>query len=145
MIKLSLWLAFLKQGLYLSFRLPVVRPFEELAVRVINRLAVRVQLAFVAVHDDVQHFLERQPVFERFRAAVHHHVAQQIGDRDKHFLRAGAAVWDGKIESLKRFKDDVREVASGFECGIALEGRDDVQELDVIEAYALEEVARKLE
>ena len=60
-------------------------------------------------------------------------------------LRGGAPVWDGKIESLKRFKDDVREVAAGFECGISLEGRDDIQEQDVIEAYALEEVARKLE
>jgi len=60
-------------------------------------------------------------------------------------LRGGAAVWDGKLESLKRFKDDVREVASGFECGISLEGRDDIQEQDVIEAYVLEEVARKLE
>ena len=60
-------------------------------------------------------------------------------------LRGGAAVWDGKIESLKRFKDDVREVAAGFECGISLEGRDDIQEQDVIEAYVLEEVARKLE
>jgi len=60
-------------------------------------------------------------------------------------LRGGAAVWEGKIESLKRFKDDVREVASGFECGISLEGRDDIQEQDVIEAYVLEEVARKLE
>jgi translation initiation factor IF-2 len=60
-------------------------------------------------------------------------------------LRGGEAVWDGRIESLKRFKDDVREVASGFECGISLEGRDDIQELDLIEAYVLEEVARKLE
>jgi translation initiation factor IF-2 len=59
-------------------------------------------------------------------------------------LRGGAAVWDGRIESLKRFKDDVREVASGYECGIALEGRDDVREQDVIEAYVLEEFARKL-
>jgi len=60
-------------------------------------------------------------------------------------LRGGAAVWDGKIDSLKRFKDDAREVAAGFECGISLEGRDDIQEQDVIEAYVLEEVARKLE
>jgi len=60
-------------------------------------------------------------------------------------LRGGTMVWEGKIESLKRFKDDVREVASGFECGISLEGRDDIQEQDVIEAYVLEEVARKLE
>jgi len=58
--------------------------------------------------------------------------------------REGAVVWDGKIESLRRFKDDVREVAAGYECGIALEGRDDIKEKDVIEAYVLEEVARRL-
>jgi translation initiation factor IF-2 len=58
--------------------------------------------------------------------------------------RDGAVVWDGKIESVRRFKDDVREVASGYECGIALEGRDDIKEKDVIEAYNLEEVARRL-
>jgi translation initiation factor IF-2 len=59
-------------------------------------------------------------------------------------LRGGEAIYDGKIESLKRFKDDVREVASGYECGIGLEDRDDIREGDVIEAYVLEEVARKL-
>jgi translation initiation factor IF-2 len=59
-------------------------------------------------------------------------------------LRGGEVVYDGKIASLKRFKDDVREVASGYECGIGLEGRDDIRELDVIEAYVIEEVARKL-
>jgi translation initiation factor IF-2 len=58
--------------------------------------------------------------------------------------REGQVVWDGKIESLRRFKDDVREVASGYECGISLEGRDDIKEKDVIEAYVLEEVARRL-
>jgi translation initiation factor IF-2 len=59
-------------------------------------------------------------------------------------LREGQAVWDGKISSLKRFKDDVREVATGYECGVGLEERDDVKEKDLIEAYVLEEVARKL-
>ena len=59
-------------------------------------------------------------------------------------LRGGEVVYDGKIASLKRFKDDVREVASGYECGIGLEGRDDIREQDVIEAYVIEEVARKL-
>jgi translation initiation factor IF-2 len=59
-------------------------------------------------------------------------------------LREGQAVWDGKIASLRRFKDDVREVASGYECGISLESRDDIKEKDVIEAYILEEVARRL-
>jgi len=59
-------------------------------------------------------------------------------------LREGANVWDGKIDSLRRFKDDVREVAAPLECGIGLEGRDDVKVNDVIEAYVLEEFARRL-
>ena len=59
-------------------------------------------------------------------------------------IREGQTIWDGKIESLRRFKDDVREVASGYECGIALENRDDIKEKDTIEAYVLEEVARRL-
>ncbi|HEU4940941.1 MAG TPA: translation initiation factor IF-2 [Candidatus Eisenbacteria bacterium] len=59
-------------------------------------------------------------------------------------VREGQVVWDGKIASLRRFRDDVREVASGYECGIGLEGRDDIREKDVIESYVLEEVARRL-
>jgi len=59
-------------------------------------------------------------------------------------IREGQVVWEGKIASLRRFKDDVREVATGYECGIALEDRDDIKEKDVIEAYVLEEVARRL-
>jgi len=59
-------------------------------------------------------------------------------------MRDGSAAWDGKIDSLRRFKDDVREVASPLECGIGLEGRDDVKVNDVIEAYVLEEFARRL-
>ena len=59
-------------------------------------------------------------------------------------IREGQPIWDGKISSLRRFKDDVREVASGYECGISLEDRDDIKEKDIIEAYILEEVARRL-
>jgi len=59
-------------------------------------------------------------------------------------VREGTVVWDGKIASLRRFRDDVREVASGYECGIGLEGRDDIREKDLIESYVLEEVARRL-
>jgi translation initiation factor IF-2 len=58
--------------------------------------------------------------------------------------RAGEVEWTGRIAALKRFKDDVREVASGFECGISLEGRDDVKVGDVIEAFNIEELARTL-
>jgi translation initiation factor IF-2 len=51
---------------------------------------------------------------------------------------------EGAIESLKRFKDDVREVQTGFECGIGIEGLDDIQAGDLIEVYDIEEIARKL-
>jgi translation initiation factor IF-2 len=59
-------------------------------------------------------------------------------------LRAGEAVWTGRISSLRRFKDDVKEVGSGFECGIGLDGTSDMREGDVIEAFTVEEVARSL-
>ena len=51
-------------------------------------------------------------------------------------------IHDGSIDSLRRFKDDVREVNSGFECGIGIAGYNDVKEGDVIEAYEVREVAR---
>jgi translation initiation factor IF-2 len=57
-------------------------------------------------------------------------------------VRDGAVVYDTTIASLKRFKDDVREVQSGFECGILLDGFNDVKEGDVIEAYETREIVR---
>ncbi|MFA5145432.1 MAG: translation initiation factor IF-2 [Candidatus Omnitrophota bacterium] len=59
-------------------------------------------------------------------------------------VRNGAVVFEGKLSSLKRFKDDVRDVAEGFECGITLSGFDDLHEGDTIEAYDIEKIARKL-
>jgi translation initiation factor IF-2 len=58
--------------------------------------------------------------------------------------RGGEVVWTGRIGTLKRFKDDVREVSSGFECGISLEGMNDLKVSDVIEAFTIEELARTL-
>ena len=60
-------------------------------------------------------------------------------------LRDGKIVFDGKLSSLRRFKEDVKEVANGLECGIGLEGFNDVKQNDVFEAYLLEERDRKLE
>ena len=57
-------------------------------------------------------------------------------------VRDGVVVYDGKISSLKRFKDDVKEVASGYECGISFENFNDIHEGDVIEAYTMEQVER---
>ena len=59
-------------------------------------------------------------------------------------IRNGQTVFEGKISSLKHLKDDAREVTEGFECGIALEGFDDFKEGDIIEAYEIEKIARKL-
>ncbi len=59
-------------------------------------------------------------------------------------IRDGVEVFDGTIASLKRFKDDVREVREGFECGIAVENFNDIKVGDVIECYRTEEVARTL-
>jgi translation initiation factor IF-2 len=59
-------------------------------------------------------------------------------------LREGAMLWEGKMAALKRFKDDVKDVAEGFECGITLDGMSDLKEKDVIESYEIEEVKQKL-
>ena len=59
-------------------------------------------------------------------------------------VRDGAVVYDGRVGSLRRFKDDVREVQEGFECGIGLENFQDVKEGDVLEAYEVREIARSL-
>jgi translation initiation factor IF-2 len=59
-------------------------------------------------------------------------------------VRDGVVVYDGRVGSLKRFKDDVREVSDGFECGIGIENFNDVKEGDIIEAYEVREVAREL-
>ncbi len=57
-------------------------------------------------------------------------------------VRDGTIVHDGRIGTLKRFQDDVREVAQGFECGITIDGYNDIKEGDVLEVYAVREVAR---
>ena len=56
--------------------------------------------------------------------------------------RDGEQVFEGKLESLKRFKDDVKEVKEGYECGLVFEDFDQIQELDVVEAYTMVEVPR---
>ena len=59
-------------------------------------------------------------------------------------VREGVVLYDGRIASLRRFKDDVKEVATGFECGIGIENYNDIRIGDVIEAYVQEEIERKL-
>jgi len=59
-------------------------------------------------------------------------------------LRANVVIHDGDLDSLKRFKDDVKEVKAGFECGLSLKGFNDIQEGDQLECYEVIEVARTL-
>jgi translation initiation factor IF-2 len=58
------------------------------------------------------------------------------------FLRDSTIIWKGTVASLRRFKDDVREVREGFECGIGLENYQDLKPGDVIETFEEREIAR---
>ena len=58
------------------------------------------------------------------------------------FLRDGVIIWKGAITSLRRFKDDAREVAAGYECGIGLTNNQDLKEGDIIETYDEREIPR---
>ncbi|MDS1029076.1 translation initiation factor IF-2 [Bacillota bacterium LX-D] len=60
-------------------------------------------------------------------------------------IRDGIVIHEGEIESLRRFKDDVKEVSQGFECGLGLQRFNDIKEGDVFEAYVMEEVKRELD
>jgi translation initiation factor IF-2 len=55
-------------------------------------------------------------------------------------LRDNVVVYEGKVESLRRFKDDAKEVATGYECGIGLENYNDIKEGDIIECFLMEEI-----
>jgi translation initiation factor IF-2 len=59
-------------------------------------------------------------------------------------VRDSVEVWKGRLSSLKRFKDDAKEVASGYECGVGLDGFNDLKVGDIIEAFELEEIAPSL-
>jgi translation initiation factor IF-2 len=59
-------------------------------------------------------------------------------------LRDNVVIWTGELDSLKRFKDDAREVKAGFECGLSLKGYDDLKEGDQLEIFEVQEVARSL-
>jgi translation initiation factor IF-2 len=63
------------------------------------------------------------------------------GDAQARLLRDNVVVWEGKLGSLRRFKDDVSEVKAGFECGIGLTNFNDVKVGDVIEVFQMQQVA----
>lgn len=64
-------------------------------------------------------------------------------DSSVRVIRDGVVIFEGKLDTLKRFKDDVKEVAQNYECGITVERFNDVKEGDIIEAYVMQEIERK--
>lgn len=64
-------------------------------------------------------------------------------DSKVRLVRDGVVVYEGELGSLKRFKDDVKEVKAGFECGLTIANYNDIKEKDVIEAYRMKEVPVK--
>jgi translation initiation factor IF-2 len=65
-------------------------------------------------------------------------------DSQVRLLRNHVVHWTGSLDSLRRFKDDVKEVKSGFDCGITLKGNNDIQIGDQLEVFEIKEVARTL-
>lgn len=63
-------------------------------------------------------------------------------DSQVRIIRDGIVVYEGQVDALKRFKDDVREVAQGYECGITIENFNDIKEGDIFEAFVMEEIKR---
>ena len=99
--------------------------------------------------DEVEQILGSAEVRAVFRAPRLGQVAgsyvtegQIVRGSKARLIRQGVVIYDGTVASLRRFKDDVREVSAGFECGIGLTNFSDVKEDDVIEAYLVEEVAQ---
>ncbi|WP_243371163.1 translation initiation factor IF-2 [Geotalea sp. SG265] len=96
-------------------------------------------------------FLGRAEIRETFSVPKHGTVAgsyvldgKMIRNSQVRLLRDNVVVFEGKMASLRRFKDDVKEVASGYECGISIENYNDLKVGDIIESFEMEKVAAKL-
>ncbi|UFS70847.1 translation initiation factor IF-2 [Geomonas sp. RF6] len=96
-------------------------------------------------------FLGRAEVREVFSVPKHGNVAGSyvldgkiVRNAQARLVRDNKVVYEGKLASLRRFKDDVKDVATGYECGISLENYNDIKTGDIIEAFEMEKVAGKL-
>jgi len=96
-------------------------------------------------------FLGRAEIRETFSVPKHGMVAGSyvtdgkiVRNAQVRLLRDNVVIFDGKLSSLRRFKDDVKDVASGYECGISLENYNDIKLGDIIECYEMEKFAGKL-
>ena len=83
------------------------------------------------------------PAFAQTQIVLESPLDWQVIQRNAkvRLLRDQVVVFDGKVASLKRVKDDAREVAAGLECGVALENFNDIHLGDVVESFVVEEVA----
>ena len=75
----------------------------------------------------------------KYRLARDGKIERNAGVR---IIRDSVVIHEGKLASLKRFKDDVKEVAKGYECGVQIENYNDLKEQDIIEFFVMEQVKR---
>jgi translation initiation factor IF-2 len=112
---------------------------------------IKLALSGMLAPEKQEHDLGQAEVREIFRVpklgvVAGCYVTQGTIPRDARvrLVRDSVVVYEGRLGSLRRFKDDVKEVASGYECGIGIEGFQDIKEGDVIEAFEVREVARSI-
>ncbi|MBI4550985.1 MAG: translation initiation factor IF-2 [Candidatus Latescibacteria bacterium] len=122
----------------------------DIIYRVINDVTAALEgLLKPEVKEQIVGVAEIREVFRLPRAGVVAGSYVQSGlirrNAPVRIIRNNVVVYDGIISSLRRFKDDVREVSSGYECGITIEGFNDIKEHDVLEVYETLEVARQLQ
>ena len=65
-----------------------------------------------------------------------------VRDAGVRVIRDSIVIFEGELDALKRFKDDAKEVARGYECGITIKNFNDIKEGDIIEAFVMEEIKR---
>jgi translation initiation factor IF-2 len=118
------------------------------ATRFLHRSGHHVELASL---NTLKHFQDPAEIREVFKVTKVGNIAGcmvvdgEINRKDPiRLIRDGIVIHQGKLASLKRFKDDVREVKRGFDCGMQIDGYNDIQEKDIIEQFKTTEVARKL-
>jgi translation initiation factor IF-2 len=112
---------------------------------------LRAALEGMLEHEEVEDALGHVEIRQVFKASRVGSIAGSYVTEGKvtrgakvRLLREGTIVYDGEIQSLRRFNEDVREVAAGFECGIVLRDYADIKEGDELEVYATRTVEREL-
>ena len=130
-------------------RLAEDRGVEVRTYRVIYEAVDEIKQALVGMLDPeykevVQGHAEVRALFRASKIGTVAGVSVQDGkigrNHQARLLRNSVVTWEGKLKSLRRFKDDVKEVLGGYECGIGLDGFDDIKEGDVIETFIVEEI-----